>query len=119
MSATCEQITTDYCPAVWNLTCLYVGFSYTNTIDFAEADGTAINISADTFSMPITNSLGVLVETLTLGSGLAILGTGTLQITIGALTTTNAGTYTHRIIWEEAATGATAPVAIGKIIVKP
>jgi len=117
--ATCTQTdTSDFCPGVMNLSCLYVGFSYPDTWEFKDGAGAEIDITNDDFELEVYDSTLTLIHTLEIGTGLTVDDTNKLHILIGAPVTDEAGTYTHRLIRTEDATGARYPVIVGKIIVK-
>jgi hypothetical protein len=101
-----------YCPAVFNMDCLKLGFSYSDKFVFlSKTTGVAPpNLTGDTFSMPIKNAAGTTVATLTLGAGLSI-GTATneLKYTITAPITAASGEYTYLLIWSR---GGINPVPI-------
>lgn len=77
------------------------------------------DISLDTFTAVIKDSDGIVVDTMTNGSGITIGGTTILQITIGPPATTNPGKYTMKVIWTQAATGAIRPFSFGIVKVIP
>ena len=116
-NCTTTAINTKFCPVTWNLTCLNVGYTYSDEITFKDQAGAAIDISSDDFSMEVYDEAATLVHTNTIGSGLEIIGTNKLRVTIGAPVTDNFGTYTHKIIWTRVSTGENFPVMAGKIVV--
>ena len=117
--ATCTQTdTSDFCPGVINLACLYVGFSYPDTWEFYDEDGAELPITADDFEMTVLDSENVEVAVLGIGTGLTVDDTNKLHLLVGDPITDVAGTYTYRLVRTEDATGARYPVVVGKIVVK-
>lgn len=86
------------------------GFTYVKTAVFLDGDEVAINITSDTFELEIYDSDNVLVDALTIGSGLTIVPTNKLNIAVGPPVTTTAGTYTGTLIWTRTSNGAIVPI---------
>jgi len=111
--STCAGV--DVSAVVFPFTGLKVGFSYAFEIEFKDQDG-VIDITGDTFSMPVKNALGVVVATLTLGSGLQLGATAEiLVIQIESPITDAAGTYTYVLSWTRPATSEEIPAMVGVI----
>jgi len=113
---------TDNCPATWNWECLIEGFTYRQTVNFRNSDGStpAPDVSADGFEMVVKDSAGAVVATLTIGDGIEY-GAEDNQITVkvGAPITDEAGAYTYLLSWQRVSTSEDIPVFVGKIQVKP
>lgn len=117
MPANC--LTVSYAPSVYDFTDLFAGFSLPFEFSFSSAvDGSAINIMSDTFELNVYDSLGALVETMTVGTGLTPVSGGILQGIFSSPTTDDAGRYTYLLIWNITDTGARIPAVSGKITVK-
>jgi hypothetical protein len=112
------SLDTDYCAGEWNLTCLKVGFTYGDEIEFTDLKGVAISISDDDFSWEITNSFDVLVATLEVGSGLTKVASNKLAWALGTPVTDAADIYTHKLIWTRPATNENFPLLAGTITVE-
>ena len=122
MAAVCKvSDSIDFCPGTINLLCLKEGFSYPDEWAFTDELGAVIDISADDFEFVITDALGIVVDTLTLGTiattGLEFITPNKLKFLIGAPTTTTAGTYTYELIITEPG-GGRYPWFAGRIVVK-
>ncbi len=94
-----------------------MGYSYGETLSFFKKDGTAMDVSSDTFQMVVKSSAGAIIATLTIGSGLEY-GTETNQLGIifsGAITAT-AGKKTY--ILTRSYPGVNYPVIEGTITVE-
>ena len=121
MSIACtNNDTLSFCPATLNVTCLKVGeYAYRIKLLFLNrSTGAAIDITADDFVMYVWDSLGVLVDTLTIGAGLEIEADNVLYAVLESPVTDEAGTYTHQIDWSPVSTGLPFPAFVGKIVVK-
>jgi len=106
------QICTDFTPVKWPWKGMKTGFIYVKTAVFKDQAGAVLPITADSFSIQIKNSAGVVVETLaTPASGMTISGTNKLNIKVGVATTGTAGSYTGLLVWSRASTGAVIPIA--------
>ena len=77
------------------------------------------DISGDDFTATVKDSTGALIDTLTIGDGIAISGTSVLQITIESPVTDVAGKYKLTVIWTPASTGAAQPFSYGTVKVIP
>jgi len=88
------------------------GFTYVKTAEFVNDIEEPIDISLDDFELVILDSTGATVATLTLGSGLEIVGADTdkLNISVGPPTTGASGTYTGTLVWTRDETGAVLPI---------
>lgn len=112
----------DFCPADWPWECLIAGFTYQQTVNFRNSDGStpAPDVSADGFEMVVKNADGDVVDTLTIGSGIEYgAADNQITVTVGAPITDESGTYTFLLSWQRVSTGENIPVFIGKIEVKP
>lgn len=121
MSIACtNNDTLSFCPATLNVTCLKVGeYAYRIKLLFKNrSTGAAIDITADDFVMYVWDSLGVLVDTLTIGAGLEIEADNILYAVLESPVTDDAGIYTHQIDWSPVSTGLPFPAFVGKIVVK-
>jgi len=108
-----------FCPPTVDFECWCVGLSFPFQFTFKDRrTGSEIDITADTFSLIVTDSTGVTVETMTVGSGLTIIADGILQGIFSSPTTDTAGRYTYELIWTITATGGVLPAAAGRIVVK-
>lgn len=122
---TCSTtVTIDYSASVLNLTGMKEGFAFGDFLEFFDEDGAALDITGDIFEWEVFDSTLTLVATLVLTGGvlvggLEIEGTNKLNFLFGSPVTDTAGTYTHRLILTDPVNGNDAPIAIGKIIVKP
>lgn len=123
MSAICDPCgqtfaELDFSADVIDLLKMKAGRSYQFQVEVTDEYGEQVNITSDAFEMSILNSIGVEVENLQVGSGFTIIAPNILQGVITSLTTGAAGTYTHTIVWNIAASGASPLLAQGKITVK-
>ena len=113
MSDTCQvKITSSFKAGLWEWCDMLAGFGYIyrKTAVFVDGSELPINITADGFSAKIYNSLGVLVDTLLLGTDLVVVGTNKLNILLGPPVTTLAGTYKGVLVWTRASTGEVIPI---------
>lgn len=117
-----DNYNTNNCPATWNWECLIAGFTYQQTVNFRNSDGStpAPDVSADGFEMVVKNADGDVVDTLTIGSGIEYgAENNQITVTVGATITDESGTYTFLLSWQRDSTGENIPVFVGKIEVKP
>lgn len=119
MAACSTNITISFCPPTVDFECLKVGLSFPFEFTFKnKSDQIAINILSDSFALTVYDSLGAVVEIMTIGTGLTAIAGGLLQGVFSSPTTDAAGKYTYELIWTIPATGAELPAAAGRIIVK-
>ncbi len=71
-------------------------------ITFLDSAGDALDITADTFTMLVYSGV-TLLDTLTVGDGLAIDGTNKLQITFGTPITDTVGKKNYQLWWHAVA----------------
>lgn len=95
------------------------GFTYGFFVSFFDTNsGASIDISNDTFEMPVKNSDGDVVDTLEIGSGLSFGPTDNrLNIQIPTTITAEAGNYSYYIIWQRAGSSDNFPAIAGQIVV--
>ncbi len=120
MSAQNCTTVANFAPAIYHVSCLREGYTYTDSIEFLNSDGEAFpsaGIMADDFSLIVKDSAGDIVTTLTVGSGLSIDSASLLTIFWGTIITGTADTYTYDLIWSITSTGEEAPVLMGNITV--
>ncbi len=123
MANCCDNtFTSNFCPAPWPWECLFTGFTYQQTVNFRNSDGStpAPDVSADGFEMVIKDSTGGIAATLTIGDGIEYgAEDNQIAVTVGAPITDEAGVYTYLLSWQRVSTGENIPVFADKIQVKP
>ena len=86
------------------------GYTYVKTALFVDSLEAAITITSDDFEMEILDSDGNVADTLSVGSGLAIVAPNKLNISVGSPVTNSAGIYTGTLVWTRALTGGVVPI---------
>lgn len=86
------------------------GYTYPKTALFVDSLEAAITITSDDFEMEILDSDGNVVDTLSIGSGLAIVAPNKLNISVGPPVTGSAGTYTGTLVWTRLSTSGILPI---------
>ncbi len=114
-----EAVETDYKGGEWNLTGIELGATVMDSWVFTDSKGIAIDISADTFTTVIKDDNGDVVQTLTIGAGHEVAGTknNELVFIIGPPTSSVAGEYTYKTMWNRPSTTENRPSHRGTITI--
>jgi hypothetical protein len=110
---------TKYYPARWNLSGLYVGYTYADELSFVDGKTkAAIDITADSFEWQILDADGTVVDTLTVGDGLTITAPNKLKFLLESPVMDTAGIYTGVMKWTRDETDEVIPLFINFIDVE-
>lgn len=105
-----NDVTKSYCPINVSLECHSRGYVLADVWEFFDDDtGAPFDVSSDDFEMRIKNASGIVIETLTIGSGLEYAAANYgVVFQISTAVTGTSGTYTFDLDWTRS--GVSYPV---------